>query len=465
MNLEKNVELVSAEFLKLNERFIVFENLHGNIQELLCNEERDIDHQTFRAMYDEIISLRMSIIEWISGIAKRIKLDETDKLSTRQSVRSKSSKASRCSTTSSRAKALEAKTKHAELEARLAQLDHVEAAKKEAERVRLMAEFAAASAVSKVYEDAIKEDNEQYLGSDDPDIEPDTGTYCQIGRKRGQGSKFNGFPLLGRELNGKIAARVKLNQPAQSADKQLKDHLNPNVPEFELPIPSPQHIIDDNVTGTVNNMIPKGVDYNSSKISDGAHASFWERMELRMSQPPPTPAPSDGDPAQYLRFRSNFGDQVESKICLSDSDKMNYLLAYTTGNARRIIENYQGLPNGCQIALQVLRQRFGQNAVIVEALKASVLRGPKLRAGDSEALLTLSDKIENCCHAMKELDSCELDCTSNLKQIYDRLPDHLQAKWRKSAKMFRDKTGGREPTLKDFSYFISTESLTENDPV
>ncbi|XP_068716398.1 uncharacterized protein [Montipora foliosa] len=31
--------------------------------------------------------------------------------------------------------------------------------------------------------------------------------------------------------------------------------------------------------------------------------------------------------------------------------------------------------------------------------------------------------------------------------------------------MFRDKTGGREPTLKDFSYFISTESLTENDPV
>ena len=75
MNLGKNVELVSAEFLKLNERFIVFENLHGNIQELLCNEERDIDHQTFHAMYDEITSLRMSLIEWISGVAKRIKQD------------------------------------------------------------------------------------------------------------------------------------------------------------------------------------------------------------------------------------------------------------------------------------------------------------------------------------------------------------------------------------------------------
>ena len=130
----------------------------------------------------------MSVIEWISGVAKRIKQDETDKLSTRESVRCKSSKASRCSTTSSRAKALEAKAKHAELEARLAQLYRVEAAKKEAERVRLMGECTAASVVSKVYEDAIKEDNEQSLGSDDPDIEPDTGTYCQIGRKRGQGS-------------------------------------------------------------------------------------------------------------------------------------------------------------------------------------------------------------------------------------------------------------------------------------
>ena len=85
---------------------------------------------------------------------------------------------------------------------------------------------------------------------------------------------------MGRELNSQIVASVKLNQPAQSADKQLKGHLNPKVPEFELPIPSSQHIVDDNVTGTVNNVTPKGVDYNSSMIYDETHASFWERMEL-----------------------------------------------------------------------------------------------------------------------------------------------------------------------------------------
>ncbi|KAK3730780.1 hypothetical protein QZH41_000800 [Actinostola sp. cb2023] len=49
--------------------------------------------------------------------------------------------------------------------------DAHEAAKKEAERVQLEAEYKAAAAVSKIYEDASKEEREQYLGSDDPDYE------------------------------------------------------------------------------------------------------------------------------------------------------------------------------------------------------------------------------------------------------------------------------------------------------
>ena len=66
---------------------------------------------------------------------------------------------------------------------------------------------------------------------------------------------------------------------------------------------------------------------------------------------------------------------------------------------------------------------------------------------------------------MIELKSNELDCTTNMRQIFDRLPDPLQAKWRKSAKLYREKTGGKEPTLKELSAFITGESQTENDPV
>ena len=89
----------------------------------------------------------------------------------------------------------------------------------------------------------------------------------------------------------------------------------------------------------------------------------------------------------------------------------------------------------------------------VQALKSSVTDGPKIRPGDNAALLALSDKIENCCWAMSELRSYELDCTTNLRHIYDRLPGHLQGKWRKTAMLCRERSGGREPDLKELSKF------------
>ena len=103
--------------------------------------------------------------------------------------------------------------------------------------------------------------------------------------------------------------------------------------------------------------------------------------------------------------------------------------------------------------------------MIVQAMKSSVTGWPKIRPGDNAALLALSDKIENCCWAMTELQACELDYTTNLRHIYDRLPGHLQRKWRKTAMSYRERSGGREPDLSELSKFITTQSQIDNDPV
>ena len=79
--------------------------------------------------------------------------------------------------------------------------------------------------------------------------------------------------------------------------------------------------------------------------------------------------------------------------------------------------------------------------------------------------MALSDKLQNCCRTMTELYSNELDCTTNLRQIYHRLPDPLQTKSRRSMKLYHDETGDREPSLKEMSAFITAQSQTENDPV
>ena len=59
---------------------------------------------------------------------------------------------------------------------------------------------------------------------------------------------------------------------------------------------------------------------------------------------------------------------------------MNYSMSCTTGKAKEVTENYNGLQNGCQLALRVLVHRFRQSAMIVQALKLSVTNGPKVKA-------------------------------------------------------------------------------------
>ena len=110
-----------------------------------------------------------------------------------------------------------------------------------------------------------------------------------------------------------------------------------------------------------------------------------------MAQPPPAITSFDGDPARYLWFRANFRDHAEARASLTDSEKTNFLITYTTGKAK------EGTPQWLSIGSAVLKQRFGQNPVTIEALKSSRVSGPKIRNGDCAALLALSDKLQNCC--------------------------------------------------------------------
>ena len=60
-----------------------------------------------------------------------------------------------------------------------------------------------------------------------------------------------------------------------------------------------------------------------------------------------------------------------------------------------------------------------------------------------------------------------VECTRTRKygHIYERLPGHLQGKWRKTAMLYRERSGGREPDFKELSKFITAQSQIENGPV
>lgn len=480
MTLEENAMLVSREILNLNSLLSEFCHIHEEILNLLEDDDEEVasDSEMYKAICQEILKIQAASKSWMQEIDSRARNKKSTKGSVKSSARSRVSKHSNASSTSSRAKFLEAKAKQAELQAKLAVFDKIATAekresdkKREVERVKLMADCEVAAAVSKVYEDAERENEEQALGSDDPDA-----------------PEYRELPRPGMSPFKPCENETVVIKPSEKQELGLghrgESKLNPRADEFKFengPLQStvyqnkgewvqkPSVAFHDSGTNLRNDEIYTHDLRNQTHFATPSvnepPSALWEKMELRMSQPPPKPTPFDGDPARYLRFRSNFRDQVESKLTLSDSEKMNYLMSYTTGRAREPIETYEGLPNGYQLALNVLQQRFGQNAMIVQALKSSVVAGPRIRASDSASLLAFSDKIQNCYWSMRELNSKELDCTTNLKLIYDRLPDSLQRKWRKEASFYREKTKGKEPTLKELCAFISAESQIENDPV
>ena len=111
MGLNRNLEQVSQECIKLNERFKLFEDLHEEIYDLQSGEEQAQDHQVYINLHEEIVPFREVVQKWMTNAEQQLRDEEREKNSTKSSRKSKNSKASRASTTSSRARALEAKPK------------------------------------------------------------------------------------------------------------------------------------------------------------------------------------------------------------------------------------------------------------------------------------------------------------------------------------------------------------------
>ena len=130
---------------------------------MLSGEEQAQDHQVYINLHEDLVPFREVVQKWMTNSEQQLRDEEREKNSTKSSLNSKNSKASLACTTSSRTRALEAKAKEVQLRTRIAQLDQVKTAKREAERTRLIAECAIGAAVSKVYEDSIRKETRMML--------------------------------------------------------------------------------------------------------------------------------------------------------------------------------------------------------------------------------------------------------------------------------------------------------------
>ena len=104
MGLSENLERASQECIELNERFKLFEDLHEEIKDLLSGEEQAQDHQVYISLHGDVVPSREVVPKWMANAGQQIRDEESERSSTKSSVKSKISKASRASITSSEQK-------------------------------------------------------------------------------------------------------------------------------------------------------------------------------------------------------------------------------------------------------------------------------------------------------------------------------------------------------------------------
>ncbi|GAA52646.1 protein disulfide-isomerase [Clonorchis sinensis] len=163
---------------------------------------------------------------------------------------------------------------------------------------------------------------------------------------------------------------------------------------------------------------------------DGGHVNHYATA----------PAPSlpkieidkfSGNPMEFWKFMKAFQMSIADRL-FDDSNKLMYLLHYCRGEAKEAIEHCVFLPGktGYQKAMDILRTQFGRPHDIAQSFMNKLLVGGPITPGDVDALRRLIRKMVNCDLALKQMHyTADLNCSTNLKRIVERLPRHLQQSW------------------------------------
>jgi hypothetical protein len=75
----------------------------------------------------------------------------------------------------------------------------------------------------------------------------------------------------------------------------------------------------------------------------------------------------DGQLSKYHEFRDSFKTSVHKNKSISAVDKMNYLKAQLSGEAKSVIAGLANTKDNYEHAIKLLEQRFGKNQLIIDA--------------------------------------------------------------------------------------------------
>ena len=138
-------------------------------------------------------------------------------------------------------------------------------------------------------------------------------------------------------------------------------------------------------------------------------------------------------------------------------------MQYLDGKAKEAIERYEGMgPGALAEALNVLKTRFGQPYMIVDAFIVSIMKGPSIANGDGKALQKLADKCQSVLKILESMNSLNEINSDHLRKMVARLPFYNQSRWRdRASDLLRER--GMPPNFRDLTDFLQRREESENN--
>lgn len=174
----------------------------------------------------------------------------------------------------------------------------------------------------------------------------------------------------------------------------------------------------------------------------------------------------DGDPLQYWLFMRSFEVNVEN-TSLNDGAKLTRLLQSCKGEASRVVKCCAVMKpsEGYKRALQLLKERFGNEYQISEAWVKKITSGGRISANDKQSLQEFGDDLKACHETLCSMGyESELNNQRILVQIVEHLPNFLIVRWRRETRLIR-KSRNRSPFIADLVTFVLDAAEELNDPI
>ena len=135
----------------------------------------------------------------------------------------------------------------------------------------------------------------------------------------------------------------------------------------------------------------------------------------------------NGDPLRWQGFWDRYEVSIDSNTNIRDIDKFNYLKGCLKGEALDAISGLALSMENYKEAIQLLKNRFGNEQLLISAHMESLLKISKIRSRENiKELRMLYNHVENC---IRNLKSLKLDTSGYgsllIPILKDRLPDEV----------------------------------------